>query len=91
MKRILRWMIRFYQLVISPSIPPRCRYYPTCSSYALDAIALHGALRGSLLSMRRIARCHPWGGYGYDPVPAKPRYYVYLPERRIYPPIPFYA
>lgn len=61
--------IRFYQGAISPHLPAACRYTPTCSQYALDAIRLHGPARGSLLAMRRIARCHPWGGSGYDPVP----------------------
>lgn len=66
---ILRLLVRFYQLFISPILGPRCRFQPTCSHYALEAIALHGGLRGGWLAMKRIAKCHPWGGFGYDPVP----------------------
>ena len=61
--------IRFYRLVISPLIGPSCRYHPTCSAYALEALAKHGAFRGTWLAAKRIARCHPWGGIGHDPVP----------------------
>lgn len=68
---VMRLLVRSYQLVISPLTPTHCRYRPTCSAYALEAIARHGALRGGWLSLRRIARCHPWGGSGYDPVPPK--------------------
>lgn len=63
--------VRVYQLAISPWLPVSCRYQPTCSDYALDALRQHGALRGLWLTLRRIGRCHPWGGYGYDPVPAR--------------------
>ncbi len=66
-----RWLIRAYQLVISPLLPPSCRYLPTCSDYAIEALAVHGALRGSGLALRRLACCHPWGGSGYDPVPPR--------------------
>lgn len=69
MSRIFLALIRFYQLAISPWLPPRCRYQPTCSHYAIEAIRKHGAGRGGLLAVRRICRCHPWGGSGYDPVP----------------------
>ena len=69
MSRIVLALIRFYQLAISPWIAPRCRYQPTCSSYALEAVSRHGACKGGWLALRRIARCHPWGGSGYDPVP----------------------
>lgn len=61
--------IRFYQGYISPLKPPSCRFAPTCSQYALEAIQKHGPFRGLYLSIRRILRCHPWGGHGYDPVP----------------------
>jgi len=66
---VLRGLIRFYQLFISPVLPPSCRYLPSCSAYAAEAITTHGALRGSWLAARRLSRCHPWGGSGYDPVP----------------------
>lgn len=61
--------IKFYRYVISPMLGPRCRFAPTCSEYAVEAITKHGPLKGGLLSLRRIFRCHPWGGSGYDPVP----------------------
>ena len=61
--------IRLYQRCISPLTPPACRFTPTCSQYALEALRKHGPLRGLYLAVRRILRCHPWGGSGYDPVP----------------------
>ncbi|UOP07701.1 membrane protein insertion efficiency factor YidD [Alysiella crassa] len=67
--KLLLALIRFYQLAISPLIPPRCRYVPTCSQYAIEAIDKHGACKGGYLAMKRICRCHPFGGSGYDPVP----------------------
>ncbi|ACO76214.1 membrane protein insertion efficiency factor YidD [Laribacter hongkongensis] len=69
MSRIVLALIRFYQLAISPWLPPRCRYQPTCSQYAIEAVQKHGALKGGWLALRRIGRCHPWGSSGYDPVP----------------------
>ena len=69
MRRLLMAIVRFYRTAISPLTPPSCRYDPTCSAYALEALERHGALRGSWLAFRRILRCHPWGGSGYDPVP----------------------
>ena len=61
--------IRFYQRCISPLTPPSCRFTPTCSQYAIEALRKHGPLRGTWLAVRRILRCHPWGCSGYDPVP----------------------
>jgi conserved hypothetical protein YidD len=61
--------VYFYRFAISPMIPPRCRYKPTCSQYAIEAVKKHGVLKGVWLATKRILRCHPWGGSGYDPVP----------------------
>lgn len=61
--------VRAYRLLFSPWVGHNCRYQPTCSAYALDALEKHGAFRGSWLALRRIGRCHPWGNSGYDPVP----------------------
>ncbi|MDE7387950.1 MAG: membrane protein insertion efficiency factor YidD [Muribaculaceae bacterium] len=69
MKHLLILLVRVYQAAISPLLPPACRYTPTCSQYAVEALRKHGALRGSWLALKRICRCHPWGGSGYDPVP----------------------
>ena len=63
--------VKFYRLVISPVIGSNCRYQPTCSEYALEALKAYGALKGGWLAARRISRCHPLGGSGYDPVPDK--------------------
>lgn len=71
LKALLRGLIRAYQLVLSPLLLPSCRYLPSCSEYAAEAIATHGSARGSWLALRRLARCHPWGGSGYDPVPPR--------------------
>lgn len=62
-------LIRAYKRFLSPMLPVACRYVPTCSDYALEAVERHGALRGSWLALKRLARCHPFGGHGYDPVP----------------------
>lgn len=62
-------LVRFYQLCISPLTPAACRFTPTCSQYALEALRKHGLIKGLWLTVRRLARCHPWGGSGYDPVP----------------------
>ena len=62
-------LIRVYQWGISPLLGPKCRYTPTCSQYAVEALRKHGLLTGSWLAIRRVARCHPWGGHGIDPVP----------------------
>ena len=69
---VLRAVIRAYQLFVSPLLGPSCRYTPTCSEYALQAFEGHGVLRGGWLALRRLLRCHPWGGSGYDPVPEPP-------------------
>lgn len=66
---VLRFVVIAYRMALSPVLGPNCRYEPTCSSYALQAIERFGALRGGWLACRRIARCHPWGGCGHDPVP----------------------
>ncbi|MDR3357939.1 MAG: membrane protein insertion efficiency factor YidD [Desulfovibrio sp.] len=77
MKNLVRHLfvlpVRMYQYFISPALPPACRFYPTCSDYAAEAVLRHGALRGAFLALRRLARCHPFGGYGYDPVPPAKR------------------
>jgi hypothetical protein len=66
---LLVLLIRFYQLCVSPLLGPSCRFTPTCSEYARQAILKHGPIRGLYLAIRRLLRCHPWGGSGYDPVP----------------------
>lgn len=71
MKKILMGIIRFYQKAISPLFPPTCRFYPTCSQYAVEAISVHGALKGSYLAIRRILKCHPFHKGGIDLVPPK--------------------
>lgn len=68
-RRLLTLPIHFYRHCISPLTPPSCRFTPTCSEYAIEAIMRHGAIKGTWLALRRICRCHPWGGSGYDPVP----------------------
>lgn len=74
MKKLLIGALRFYKAHISPQLPPACRYTPTCSEYAMEAVERHGALRGSLLAVRRVLSCNPFSRGGYDPVPeARPR------------------
>jgi putative membrane protein insertion efficiency factor len=68
-KRGMLHLVRFYQLAISPHFPPACRYVPTCSAYAYEAISRYGAAKGLILSVKRILRCHPFHRGGYDPVP----------------------
>lgn len=67
--RLLVALIRGYQRVLSPALPPACRFYPSCSQYALEAVSRHGAIRGGWLAVRRLARCHPFNPGGFDPVP----------------------
>ena len=69
MRALLIGIINIYRWFVSPLLGPNCRFYPTCSCYAQDAIRRHGPLRGSWLAARRIGRCHPWNPGGYDPVP----------------------
>ena len=70
-KKIMIALIKFYQKCISPLMPNVCRYTPSCSQYFIEALQVHGVVKGSFLGIRRILRCHPWGGSGYDPVPLK--------------------
>jgi putative membrane protein insertion efficiency factor len=69
MRFVLKYLIRAYQLTISPMLGPCCRFHPTCSHYGMEAIETHGALRGTWLTLRRISRCHPFHEGGFDPVP----------------------
>jgi hypothetical protein len=69
MKRILQGLVLFYRKFISPLKPPTCRFYPTCSAYALEALDKHGAIKGSVLTVKRIVKCHPFHPGGFDPVP----------------------
>ena len=74
MKYVLIGLLKAYRLVISPLYGNVCRYYPSCSAYALRAVSVHGAAKGSWLAARRLLRCHPWAPGGYDPVPGTPEY-----------------
>ncbi|WP_205508404.1 membrane protein insertion efficiency factor YidD [Longitalea arenae] len=62
-------LIKLYQWIISPILGPKCRFTPTCSQYAIEALKKHGIFKGLWLTVKRLSRCHPWGGHGYDPVP----------------------
>ena len=81
MKQLLIGIIRFYKKYISPALPPACRFHPTCSVYAIQAIERFGVLRGGLLAVWRILRCNPLGRFGFDPVPPKGRWKS--PDRRL--------
>ena len=72
MKYVLIGLLKVYRAVISPLYGNVCKYYPSCSAYALEAVTVHGAVKGSWLSARRLASCHPWAAGGYDPVPGTP-------------------
>jgi putative membrane protein insertion efficiency factor len=69
LKRGMILLIRGWQIGPSAILPPTCRYMPSCSAYAIEALERHGAFRGGWLTLKRLLRCHPWGGHGYDPVP----------------------
>ena len=69
MSKLLVWILRAYQVLLSPMLGQRCRFYPSCSHYAIEALRTHGAARGSYLAARRLCRCHPWNEGGLDPVP----------------------
>ena len=71
MRFVLKILIRAYQVALSPLLGPNCRYYPTCSQYAIEALEIHGSLKGTWLTIKRIARCHPWHEGGFDPVPGR--------------------
>ena len=74
MKWVLIGLLKAYRLLISPLYGNVCRYYPSCSAYALRAVSVHGAVKGSWLTIRRLLRCHPWAPGGYDPVPGTPEF-----------------
>ena len=78
LRLILQGLVRGYQLMLSPFMPPCCRFAPSCSHYAIEALGRHGVVKGAWLAFVRIARCHPWGGDGYDPVPDR---FSILPAR----------
>ncbi|MBB5191881.1 hypothetical protein HNQ50_002618 [Silvimonas terrae] len=69
MSRLIILLLQIYRYTLSPLLGARCRYTPSCSQYAIEAIGRYGAVKGGWLTMRRLARCHPWGGHGHDPVP----------------------
>jgi putative membrane protein insertion efficiency factor len=73
MKKVFEFIVLlpvyFYRFSLSPLLPPRCRYTPTCSQYTIEAVKKHGILKGGVLSLKRLSVCHPWGGSGFDPVP----------------------
>lgn len=68
-------LLKIYRYIISPMLPASCRFYPTCSSYSIEAYRIHGPIKGSFLTLHRILRCNPWGNGGFDPVPAEFRFF----------------
>ncbi|MBP2302343.1 membrane protein insertion efficiency factor YidD [Azospirillum picis] len=79
---LLRALVYLYRWSLSPFVGWQCRFQPTCSCYAIDALEKHGAIRGGWLTLRRLGRCHPWGGWGWDPVPEPARKAPAAPQRR---------
>ena len=71
MRFVLKFLVRVYQVALSPLLGPNCRYYPTCSQYAIEALETHGTFKGTWLAIKRISRCHPWHEGGFDPVPGR--------------------
>tara|TARA_B100000530_G_scaffold173663_1_gene109659 strand:- start:471 stop:683 length:213 start_codon:yes stop_codon:yes gene_type:complete len=69
LSKLLIVAIKAYKIILSPYLPASCRYNPTCSSYGIEALSKHGTIKGGWLTLKRIGRCHPWGGHGHDPVP----------------------
>lgn len=90
MKRVLIALLKGYRRVISPLYGPVCKYYPSCSAYALEAVETHGALKGTWLAAKRLSSCHPWAAGGYDPVPGTPAAREWEAEQasRVAPPSP---
>ncbi|MBQ8623267.1 MAG: membrane protein insertion efficiency factor YidD [Oscillospiraceae bacterium] len=82
MKKILELAVKFYRKIISPLKPPCCKYYPTCSTYALEALKKHGAIKGSILAVWRVLRCNPWSMGGVDYVPEKFHLYTLKGEQK---------
>ena len=90
--RWIRWLlialltipIKIYQWIISPALPKTCRYYPSCSEYAIDSLKIHGPVKGLIMGTKRILSCHPWGGHGHDPVPPKGTtlYQIFSPPKK---------
>lgn len=85
MRLVLIGLLKAYRLLISPLYGNTCRYWPSCSSYALGAVEHHGAVRGTWLTVRRLARCHPWAKGGFDPVPGTPEADRWAAEQRVDP------